>query len=760
MATIRIDALPAATAQAGHEIPAMLGGVTSKVTVGSITGSISVSWASITGKPATFPPTLPIATSDVTGLDAKQTSQDTAINGKEPAIASGDPSLFWAGDKTWKAPAAGGGGGTTILSGSGAPTASTGDVGNYYIDYDTDTMYGPKQIEGLPGGPVFTINQGTPTGDGGLQSTGMTFSVSRECWLTGADHYIAAGQSTANWVFQLWDMAGSATVPLYRRATQGLLVTGAWSREPLLYQLQPGITYMLSVTNTAGGRTYVGLVSGTNGPLTINSLSGYYNGNANLDTRPALAWGSYGPGTTPVIQDTDPNALWPVAINANAYIKSDSDARYVNTTGDAVNGTLTVNAPAGNPGLAVTAASRWGIQVTGTPDAVCGLINLLPTSASSYISYGEAGVAFTKWAAGVDAGASPAWMLRAGGITDPIKWRVATDGTVTQTGPLVLPADPTAALQAATKQYADTKEPAIASGDPALFWAGDKTWKAVSGGGGGNTFRIGAGPPAAALGNAGDAYIDTLTGILYGPRAAGAGGGSITMTQRGNISANGTLNTLTSASFTPAAGSLLVAVLTALNGQAQSVPTSLTDSTGRLWVLAKRQSNLDGGGGAAWSSSIDVFTATATGAAMTVTANWHQVGTDSGAGHSIVMLEFSAGAVVQVLGDGGPAGRTGAYANTLPFAPATTSHVVSIATANIQGVDADLTALTGFTDVYEIFQSFYGVNVSTRTGSTSTSVGMNNFDMTGSNYSWCFVSLEVGSTPWPAAVDLRTASEP
>jgi Domain of unknown function (DUF4082) len=36
------------------------------------------------------------------------------------------------------------GGGTTILSGSGVPTNAVGDPGDYYIDTDTDTMYGPK----------------------------------------------------------------------------------------------------------------------------------------------------------------------------------------------------------------------------------------------------------------------------------------------------------------------------------------------------------------------------------------------------------------------------------------------------------------------------------------------------------------------------------------------------------------------------------------------------------------------------------------
>jgi hypothetical protein len=53
-------------------------------------------WASITGKPATYPPTLPINESDVTNLT-------TDLAGKEPVIAGGTTAQYWRGDKTWVA---------------------------------------------------------------------------------------------------------------------------------------------------------------------------------------------------------------------------------------------------------------------------------------------------------------------------------------------------------------------------------------------------------------------------------------------------------------------------------------------------------------------------------------------------------------------------------------------------------------------------------------------------------------------------------
>jgi hypothetical protein len=48
--------------------------------------TLPIGWADVSGKPATFPPTLPIAQSDVTGLVAGQTAQDTAIAGKAPTV--------------------------------------------------------------------------------------------------------------------------------------------------------------------------------------------------------------------------------------------------------------------------------------------------------------------------------------------------------------------------------------------------------------------------------------------------------------------------------------------------------------------------------------------------------------------------------------------------------------------------------------------------------------------------------------------------
>jgi hypothetical protein len=57
--------------------------------------TVPIAWADIAGKPLTYPPTLPIAQAGITNL-----VNDLAA--KEPIIAAGNSTYFWRGDKTWQ----------------------------------------------------------------------------------------------------------------------------------------------------------------------------------------------------------------------------------------------------------------------------------------------------------------------------------------------------------------------------------------------------------------------------------------------------------------------------------------------------------------------------------------------------------------------------------------------------------------------------------------------------------------------------------
>lgn len=56
--------------------------------------SFTIDWSQITGTPATYPPTLPIPSSGVTGLDTKQASQDAAIAAINWNSLSSKPATF------------------------------------------------------------------------------------------------------------------------------------------------------------------------------------------------------------------------------------------------------------------------------------------------------------------------------------------------------------------------------------------------------------------------------------------------------------------------------------------------------------------------------------------------------------------------------------------------------------------------------------------------------------------------------------------
>ena len=63
--------------------------------------TLPIDYSNISNKPATFPPTLPIPSSGVTGLDAKQASQDTAINAKVGPDAPVDGLTYGRKDAAW-----------------------------------------------------------------------------------------------------------------------------------------------------------------------------------------------------------------------------------------------------------------------------------------------------------------------------------------------------------------------------------------------------------------------------------------------------------------------------------------------------------------------------------------------------------------------------------------------------------------------------------------------------------------------------------
>jgi Domain of unknown function (DUF4082) len=102
-------------------------------------------------------------------------------------------------------------GGSTILSGTSTPTAGTGAVGDYYLDTDDRTLYGPKNAETF--GPSESFLSGTPASDvatGALEFTwGNRFQVLASGQITGLRFYRSGTTSQTSRLIRLWDDAGA-----------------------------------------------------------------------------------------------------------------------------------------------------------------------------------------------------------------------------------------------------------------------------------------------------------------------------------------------------------------------------------------------------------------------------------------------------------------------------------------------------------------------------------------------------------------------
>jgi hypothetical protein len=206
---------------------------------------------------------------------------------------------------------------SAIRNATRKPVSTDGNTGDYWLDTADDILYGPKVAGGLPGGPQYLAPQGgSPSADTGTnQHTGFTFTVSVDCWLVGASLFTITGQPVNTWWIDLWDMA-STTAPIFQDNPVNV-PTGATLAESQItlgpVRLNSGKTYMLSVTNTSGGRSWNQGVTPTAGPVTVTGS--YYNSDSNPNTVPATAWGGgFYVGARAVVQNNDATQTWPIAL--------------------------------------------------------------------------------------------------------------------------------------------------------------------------------------------------------------------------------------------------------------------------------------------------------------------------------------------------------------------------------------------------------------------------------------------------------------
>src|SRR6478609_4857794 len=221
-----------------------------------------------------------------------------------------------------------------------------------------------------------------------------------------------------------------------------------------------------------------------------------------------------------------------------AYTEAEADAKFVDVAGDTMTGPLAM--PLGlvsAPSLTFTGDSNTGFF---SPSA--DQISVVTGGATKMLWSLTAAYVYVPILSTTGSVASPAYSFS--GDTDTGVYRVAADTLgfstgatlrlsvsttdITSTLPIVLPGNPSTALQAAPKQYVDTKEPLLpAGGTTSNFLRGDKTWAAVPA----------AGVPEAPT----DGQLYSRRGSDATWQLASAGGGgtaaSVVFTPAGNISA-------------------------------------------------------------------------------------------------------------------------------------------------------------------------------------------------------------------------------
>jgi hypothetical protein len=150
---------------------------------------------------------------------------------------------------------AAGGGGTTILSGTGTPTAGTGSTGNYYLDEAADILYGPKASGA---GPASLFTASTPpaaaSADDPNVNTAVEFSVTVPATLTQIKFWQASSNTNAGTrKFGLWDLTAGAFVA-YGPDVTPTLNAGAWVASTLVipYALVPNRRYRAVVWHPNG----------------------------------------------------------------------------------------------------------------------------------------------------------------------------------------------------------------------------------------------------------------------------------------------------------------------------------------------------------------------------------------------------------------------------------------------------------------------------------------------------------------------------
>lgn len=151
---------------------------------------------------------------------------------------------------------AAGAAGSSILSGNGSPSASLGNIGDYYLDKSTFLFYGPKTASGWGAG----LNLQGPAGNSNVKVD--TFTVHTADWTYGDIYYFGTSPNVSSGYFaQYYDRAnvdvtdaiinGGGMIMVYFQATPDLY-PDLWQPLPYTFPSYSGYGYNYYYQPTTG----------------------------------------------------------------------------------------------------------------------------------------------------------------------------------------------------------------------------------------------------------------------------------------------------------------------------------------------------------------------------------------------------------------------------------------------------------------------------------------------------------------------------
>ncbi|WP_268125332.1 tail fiber domain-containing protein [Roseivirga pacifica] len=381
--------------------------------------------------------------------------------------------------------------GNSFLNGTGAPAATLGQDGDFYVDTNANTYYGPKTA-GAWGTAISLVGPAGADGADGTNGTDGVDGKDGNSFLNGAGAPAATlGQD------------GDFYVDTNANTYYGPKTAGAWGAPTSLVG-SAGTNGADGTNGTDGvdGKDGNSFLNGTGAPAATLGQDGDFYVDTNANTY-------YGPKTA---------GAWGAATSLVGPAGADGADGV-----DGTNGTDGVDGKDGNSFL----------NGTGAPAATLGQDGdfYVDTNANNYYGPKTAGAWGTATSLVGPAGADGA---------DGIDGTNGTDGVDGKDGNSFLNGTgaPAATLGQDGDFYVDTNANTYYGPKTAGAWGAPTSLVGPAGADGadgtngtdgidgkdGNSFLNGTGAPAATLGQDGDFYVDTNANTYYGPKTAGAWG--------------------------------------------------------------------------------------------------------------------------------------------------------------------------------------------------------------------------------------------